>query len=108
MNRSMLVISFVIGAAVGNLLLVQYAARSRWWKTITGRVLFSLFAVIAASYDLSALALLWPDFWRGPGGLTIRVIARFAIDAVLIGMYVLLVRAQRRDRQVPADAESRE
>lgn len=99
MSRTLLTVSFVIGSVVGNALTFRYWLRSRWRSSVTGRVLLSLFAVTALSYDLSALALLWPDFFiANPVGVWIRVGLRFAIDAALIGMYVLLVQAQRRDR----------
>lgn len=102
-SRLLLTAAFVVGALFGNLLLAQYWVRSKWRATVTGHVLLALFAVIAVSYDLSVVALLWPQVFQGGVGLVIRVGARFAIDAVLIGMYVLLVRAQRRDRALPPD-----
>lgn len=102
MGQTLLTAAFVIGAIFGNLLVVQYGWRSQWRATITGHVLLALFAVIAVSYDLSVLFLLWPDvFEEGSLGEVFRVAARFAIDVVLVAMYVLLVRAQRRDRSLP-------
>jgi hypothetical protein len=101
MSRFLLTASFVVGALVGNLLVFQYAWRSRWRETITGRVLLTLFGVIALTYNVSALTLLLPDIFDGGIGLTFRIVVRFAIDVGLIGMYVLLVKAQRRDRAAP-------
>ena len=98
-RNTLLTIAFAIGAIFGNLLMIQYGLGSRWWRTVTGRVLMALFAVIALSYDLSLMFLLRPETFReGSTAEIIRLVARFAIDAVLIGMYVLLIRAQRRDR----------
>ncbi len=101
MSHALLTIAFAIGAVFGNLLVIQYSWRSRWRATPTGRVLLALFAVIAASYDLSVMALLWPGTFMTGGGEVVRLVARFAIDGVLIGLYVLVVRAQRRDRDAP-------
>jgi hypothetical protein len=89
--------TFVVGAVVGNLLLLQYGARSRWFSTITGVVVLSLFGIIALSYNLSALVLVWPHLFDG-GGIWVRIVGRVLIDVVLIALYVLLVRAQRRGR----------
>jgi hypothetical protein len=89
---------FVVGAIMGNLLLVQYWVRSNWRSTPTGKVMFALFAVIAASYDLSVLAIFWPDFFDGMTGMGIRIGARWVINIVLIALYVLLLRAQRNGR----------
>jgi hypothetical protein len=105
MNRFLLTVAFVIGAIFGNLLMLQYWWRSRWRSTRTGHILLALFAVIAVSYDLTVLSLLWPHLFEGDTGSAIRIVVRFAIDAVLIGMYVLLVRAQRQDRDAPSDLD---
>jgi hypothetical protein len=103
MINPVLALSFVIGAILSNLLVAQYGWGSRWRESVTGRVLLSLFAVIAVSYDLTVLAIFLPHIFDGGPGLTVRIGARLAIDAVLAGMYVLLVRAQRRDRTLEAE-----
>jgi hypothetical protein len=95
---------FVIGAIFGNLLLLQYGFRSRWRETRTGHVLISLFAVIALSYDVSALALLFPDTFDGGMGLGVRIAARHAINVVLIALWLLLMRAQKADRGPTVEA----
>ncbi len=104
LTRGLLTASFVIGALVGNLLFVQYMVWSKWSATLTGHVLLGLFGVFALGYDMSAMVLLWPDLFPPEGfGNWLRIGLRFAIDGALIGMYVLLVRAQRRDRMLPPD-----
>lgn len=96
--------SFVVGAIVGNLLFVQYLIRSAWRATLTGHVLLALFGVFALGYDITAVALLWPEWFPQDGVANwVRIGLRFAIDGALIGMYVLLVKAQRADRMLPPD-----
>jgi hypothetical protein len=94
----LLVGAFGTGAVLGNLLWLQYGLRSAWLDTFTGKVMFALFGVIAVSYDLAVITLFAPHIFDGGAGLTVRLLLRYAIDGVLIGMYVLLVRAQRHDR----------
>jgi hypothetical protein len=99
-THTLLTASFVVGAVVGNLLFFQYLIRSAWRATVTGKVLLSLFFVFALGYNLTVVVLLWPDVFGGDGLVAwLRIGLRFLIDAVLIAMYVLLVRAQRRDRE---------
>lgn len=102
MTAVLLLVAFVVGAVVANLLFWQYAFRSPWRSTLTGWVLISLFAVTALSYNLAVAVLVWPEVFReSAGGLWSRIVLRFLIDGALIGMYLLLRRAQRRDRNAP-------
>lgn len=100
LNHSLIIATFVVGAIVANLLTIQYVARSAWRSSVTGHVLLALFAVFALSYDISVMVLFWPETFtenNGPG-IWLRIGLRALIDVVLIAMYVLLVRAQRRGR----------
>ena len=92
--------SFVAGLIPAVALLIGYGLLTDWWKTFTGRVLFGLIAVTAVSYGLSSFTLLWPGFWQGPGELA-RVIIRFAVAAVLWGLWAVWVRARRAGRPTP-------
>jgi hypothetical protein len=100
LTHSLVIASFVVGAIAGNLLFLQYLLRSRWRSSLTGRIVLALFAVSALSYDLSVTVLIWPGaFTAENGGIWVRIGLRFAIDAVLIALYVLVLKAQRRDRE---------
>lgn len=104
MSHTLLTVSFAVGALVSTALLLRYGLRSKWRESSTGHVLLSLFLVTALSYNLSLATLIWPEQLHTVAAESARAAARFAIDGVLIGMYVLLVRAQRRDRdQHPAE-----
>lgn len=102
MTDALLLVAFVIGALVANALFWQYLFRSPWRSSVTGWVLVSLFGVFALGYVMSSATLLWPGVFKdSTGGLWIRIGLRYAIDVVLIGMYVLLWRAQRRQPPGP-------
>jgi hypothetical protein len=86
--------SFVIGLIPATLLFVSYA-RTRWYATETGKVLFSLFLVTALSYGLSVVVLALPDVFHDSGGEWFRIISRTIIAGVLWNMYRLFKKAQR-------------
>ena len=90
--------SFIAGLIPAVALFIGYGLLTDWWKTFTGRVLFGLIATITVSYALSSFTLLWPGFWHGPGELT-RVLIRFAVAAVLWGLWAVWVRARRAGRR---------
>lgn len=90
--------AFVAGALPANALVVRYWFWTPDWRgTSTGWVLMSLFIVTAISFNLSVLVLLFPDTFKDGGlGLTLRLLIRWSIAAVLWALLVLLLRAQRR------------
>lgn len=93
---AVLTASFVAGAIPAHALLIFYGVRVRWRGHPAGWTVFTLFLVLALSYDLSLLALIWPATFKDQTpGILARAVGRFAIAAALYGLLALLIRVQR-------------
>jgi hypothetical protein len=104
---ALLTISFVAGAIPAHLLLVIYGLRVRWRGHPAGWTVFVLFLVMALSYDLSLLALIWPATFKDQTpGVLVRVLGRFLIAAALYGLLALLIRVQRDAARVAGPDDS--
>ncbi len=106
--NDLLRLSFYAGLVVSIVFVVLYAARSSWRESGTGRAIMALMSIIAISYSLGVIALIWPEFFRSDTARWIALAIRLAILVVLINMTVLLLRAQKQDREEnPNDRGSR-
>lgn len=90
--------SFLFGLVPAVLFFGLYALRSNWRGSEVGRAVFSLAAVVAASYLLGMAVLVWPGFFAEPPGYYTRFVLRVVIGLVLWNLVRVVWRAQRRDR----------
>ena len=92
-------IAFYVGATASVVFVILYGFRSSWRHSGTGRSIMALMGIIAIVYMLGVIALLWPEIFFGGSARWITLALRIAIDIVLVNMTLLLLRAQKRDRE---------
>lgn len=107
MRHSLVIISFVLGLIPALWLLVLYGFRTAWTTTVAGRAVFYLVSVIATSYTLSLLVLLFPEFFKGSPGDWIRIVSRLIIAVALWNLLFLFFRAQRAG-EISPDEKAKE
>jgi hypothetical protein len=107
----LILISFIAGLIPAILLLILYGFRTAWQATVAGRAVFALVAVLAVSYGLTVLTLLYPEFFLGEGGEWFRISVRAIIAAVMWNLLFLFFRAQgigkKKSEQVPDKEQDR-
>jgi ABC-type dipeptide/oligopeptide/nickel transport system permease subunit len=85
-------------SALGILLyVVMYASLAPWWRTVVGRAMFSLGAVILAITSLAALGQIFgTDYAARP---IFRLLTWLATAGVVIGLLIALIRVQLGRKQ---------
>ena len=91
-------VSFYAGLIASLIFVVLYGFRSAWRESSTGRAIMALMSIIAVSYSLGAIALVWPALFRNDYAVWIALVLRSAIAITLINMTAVLIRAQSRER----------
>lgn len=87
--RDVLSLEAAIGLALSLAFIGRYLAVRDWWRTEAGRHMMTATVVLGMVLGL---------LLTGPWPLLAWVVALGALDAVLAGQLLLLVRAQRRRR----------
>lgn len=104
-SEILILVSFIAGLIPAMLLLYLYGVRTAWRATVAGRAVFALVAMMATSYGLSVITLIFPQFFLEENGEWFRILVRFIIAAVMWNLLLLFLRAQgigkRRSEQVP-------
>lgn len=104
-TESLILITFIAGLLPAILLLILYGLRTAWSATVAGRAVFALVAVMATSYGITVLTLIFPQFFLEEHGEWLRIFIRAIIAAVMWNLLFLFFRAQgigkRRSEQVP-------
>jgi hypothetical protein len=110
-SETLVLVSFIAGLIPAIALLLLYGFRTRWTATIAGRAVFALVAMMATSYGLTVLTLVFPEFFLGDDGEWFRIVIRFIIAAVMWNLLLLFFRAQgigkRRSEQIPDKEQDR-
>lgn len=85
--------AFMLSSVGSIIFLILYSVIARWWRTFTGRFIFTFMAVISALILLAAIRL-----WFGPypGVTFIRPIALIALAAIIWALVIMLVARQVR------------
>lgn len=103
--ETLLRISFYAGLIPSLVFVVLYGIRSAWRETSTGRAIMLLMGIIALSYLLGVIGLIWPRFFQGDYALWIALVIRIAIAFVLINLTIVLIRTQNDDRRDREDSK---
>lgn len=89
---------FIAGFIPAVILLVLYGTRTRWYGTIQGRALFSLFLMMVVSYLISLAVILFPEPFSSGFWFVVRNVSRFAIALALWNMLRIFLKAQAAGR----------
>jgi hypothetical protein len=107
-SNGWLIISFLASFVPSLFFLAGYAFRTRWEDTVAGRVIFFMATVLAISYGLSVLTLLFPTFFHDARGETIRILIRFLLSVMQWSLLWLLFKVQHyRSKSQKEDKDSR-
>jgi len=106
--NTLLRVSFYVGLAASIVFVVLYGFRSSWRYSSTGRSIMALMSIIAITYSLGVVALIWPHFFISDTARWVALAIRVSVALVLINMTWLLLRAQRRDRHDDNGNDDRE
>jgi FlaA1/EpsC-like NDP-sugar epimerase len=102
--QTLLKISFYAGLIPSLVFVVLYGFRSAWRYSSTGRATMLLMSIIALSYSLGVVALIWPRFFLSDYALWIALVIRVLIALVLINLTLVLIRTQNEDRHDREDS----
>ena len=100
----LLKISFYAGLIPSLIFVVMYGVRSAWRESSTGRAIMLLMSIIAFSYLLGVVNLIWPGFFLSDYALWIALVIRVAIALVLINMTIVLFQTQSAERHDREDS----
>lgn len=99
-SNVLLILSFSASLVPALILLIEYAFRTKWEKTVAGRTLFFMAVVLVLSYSISVLTLLFPSFFHDTQGEAIRIVLRFLLSVMQWSLLWLFYRAQKTGKSV--------